>query len=177
MSNILRLFTLVFILMISFEYQSNAQQIMYSRNFQPLKDVKNIKELPVNYRVRIVDRMYKLAGSTVIEYYEQGTGKFLGFLGDPQKWNWELDRLPYVRARKELKKLLEENEGNPTLAAAMFHREPVEGMTPEVVLSAMGEPLERRGPEGTQTWIYDGNARVFFVNGVVFRFQGPSLEN
>jgi hypothetical protein len=177
MSKLLSLFTLIFILFLVNIPEGSAQQIMYSRNFQPLKDVKNIKELPVNYRVRIVDRMYRLGGSVVIEYYEQGTGKFLGFLGEPEKWNWELDRLPYVKKRKELQKLLAENEGNPTLAAALYHKEPVEGMTPEVVLSAMGEPIERRGQGGSQTWVYEGNARVFFVNGVVFRFQGPSSEN
>lgn len=134
---------------------------MYDSNLEYAPHLMTKGELADSLNIwGIVDRMYYVQGTMVIEYYEMNSGKFLGFAGDTSRFDFE--KMPYFRQSPVMRRLVR-NYG-PMKAHRILQGHLIAGLPKNDVLDLLGQPQKRKKVDGQRVWIYP-EMKVFFENG------------
>ena len=140
--------TAIFCLLLMGLGSTSEAQNVYNQFFEMQEG--NLGDYLNTIPTRVVQQRNKIEGQTVIEIYEQGTGRFLGFRGDTEEF--DIRKLPYLK-RKSVKKLLKQYE--PGVAVAILQETVIHNMTSDEVQAAWGEPNKIEDNEEGILWRYD----------------------
>lgn len=129
-----------FLLLGSFQMMAQPGAYNAFNEFQAEK----LKDYLKTMETQTVTQRNKVNKSTLVEIFEQGTGKFMGYWGDPKKVKFS--ELPYFKRNKGIKKLAKQH--TLPIAVAIFQNEVIKGMTSDQVELSWGEANKIEPEEG-----------------------------
>ena len=140
-----------------------AQLPVYNSDFKLMPGVQTKGELGQALHIMgIVDRSYTIQGTSVIEYYEMNTARFLGFAGDTTLF--DLNKLPYLSRTPMMRRLVK--QFGPTTAHDIRQGKFVPGILQKDILTIHSWPNKRKRQDRKTIWMYDH---------VVLEFEGREL--
>lgn len=161
------LFALLVLLLISFAVSAQ----IYDANLNVYKDVNTIAQLKEKLGIETNIVHYRINDVHVVELYEEGTGKFVGFIGDTTKIR--VQDIRYFQQDERMSYLL--SKYLEPIAIAIYNNKVFIGMTTEEATDSWGEPkdINRTITEDIvhEQWVYGMGKYLYFENGELKTIQ------
>jgi len=145
----------------------DAQSKVYNQFLEAVED-NNIGGYQGQLGVKLLQQMYKIQGTNVVELYEMGGDKWYGFVGDTSKFN--VAKLPFFK-KDGIKKLVKKH--SLPIAVGIYQKEARVGMTKEELELAIGSPQSIKKVEENDLYIYPDDLTVTLKNEIVTLVTKP----
>ncbi len=154
-----------------FAFQASGQVKIYDKDIKAHDDCKTISQFKKKLGIETTSQTYELNGEFIVELYEEGTGKFVGFVGDISKF--DIKDLTYYKQDQRMNYLMSKYAA--PIAVAIYEKRVWITMTANEAKESWGQPndINRTITEKntSEQWVYNNGRYLYFDNGILTTIQ------